>query len=81
MERINKFKDFHMFLTCGFCMWKSLSVKNRHGINMPLVYDSWFLTGKKSEVLMEDFLRIILWIIFFILALLGIYYIINKVGF
>lgn len=37
--------------------------------------------GKKSEVLMEDFLRIILWIIFFILALLGIYYLIKKAGF
>ena len=37
--------------------------------------------GRKSEVLMEDFLRIILWIIFFILALLGVYYIINKAGF
>ena len=34
--------------------------------------------GKKA--LLEDFLKIILWIIFFIIALLGIYYLIKKVG-
>ncbi len=38
-----------------------------------------FLTNKKA--LLEDFIKIILWIVFLIIALLGIYYLIKKVVF
>lgn len=36
--------------------------------------------NKKAGTLFEDFIKIILWIIFFIIALLGIYYLVKKVG-
>lgn len=38
------------------------------------------INKKKAGTLFEDFIKIILWIIFFIIALLGIYYLVKKVG-
>mgnify|MGYP001597373249 CR=1 FL=1 len=35
---------------------------------------------KKSQTFMERFIKIILWIIFILLALLGLYSLINKLG-
>ncbi len=35
---------------------------------------------KDKKAILEDFIKILLWIIFFIIALLGIYYLIKKIG-
>ena len=36
--------------------------------------------NKKAGTLFEDFIKILLWIIFFVMALLGVYYLIRKIG-
>ncbi|MEK6830945.1 MAG: hypothetical protein AABX77_02855 [Nanoarchaeota archaeon] len=35
---------------------------------------------KNKKAVLEDLIKIILWIIFFIIALLGVYYLIKRVG-
>jgi len=37
------------------------------------------MAEKNKKAMIEDFLRIILWIIFFILALAGIYFLVQKI--